>query len=206
MNGAPGSKKSVCIVGHGPSLQGKGLGKEIDKFDVVIRMMNCAWQDEKDYGLESDVSIHCPAQKHFADDPRMPAFCYFIYFPTGWERHPLLLNSSFRGIPSFGADEWLHDLHGENKPFSRGMAAALLATRFFWVKELCFAGMVKMLGVETKKNPDHHPSKLYEAHPYNGRTDTHDWENEALVLKAHAEELNIKLRILECPTKKKRKR
>ena len=40
----------VCIIGHGPSATGKGLGKKIDSHDIVIRHVECDWQSEEDYG------------------------------------------------------------------------------------------------------------------------------------------------------------
>ena len=196
--GHPNTRQSVCIVGHGPSLQGRSLGVEIDKYDIVIRMINCAWQDKVDYGTKHDISIHCPTQPQFKDDPQMPDFGYFIYYPTGWDKHLLVPNVTFRRKPSFGDDAWLAELHGEEKPFSRGAAAALLATRFFYVGTLCFAGTVKLCSDLNEKYPDHHPSLLELSHPYKGRTDTHNWENEARTLQDTTDRQNIKLEFLEC--------
>jgi len=35
--------KTVCIVGHGLSPVGKGLGSFVDGHDIVIRMTECSW-------------------------------------------------------------------------------------------------------------------------------------------------------------------
>ena len=48
----------VAIIGHGPSLEGAGLGARIDSFDSVIRLKK-GWQlidkDPRDYGTRCDV-------------------------------------------------------------------------------------------------------------------------------------------------------
>jgi len=54
--------KSVIIIGPSPYLQGLGRGKEIDKFDVVIRL-NKGWNVSKelqaDYGKKTTMRYHC---------------------------------------------------------------------------------------------------------------------------------------------------
>lgn len=48
--------KTVAVVGNGPSERGKGLGREIDAHDVVIRFNNYRTHGyEDDYGRKTDV-------------------------------------------------------------------------------------------------------------------------------------------------------
>lgn len=49
----------IALVLSGSSAIGKGLGTEIDSHDLVIRMMDCEWQDNhpEDYGSKYDYGI-----------------------------------------------------------------------------------------------------------------------------------------------------
>jgi hypothetical protein len=50
------SNKSVIVVGPSPHLEGRGLGPEIDKFDLIVRMNNSYTIDNiKDYGSRTDI-------------------------------------------------------------------------------------------------------------------------------------------------------
>lgn len=48
---------TVAIIGHGPSPAGAGWGSRIDACDLVIRMWNCNWQEEEDYGRRYDIGV-----------------------------------------------------------------------------------------------------------------------------------------------------
>lgn len=47
----------TVIVGHGKSAEGKGWGPRIDAADRVVRMYDCHWQDEDDYGVKYDYGV-----------------------------------------------------------------------------------------------------------------------------------------------------
>jgi hypothetical protein len=56
-------KKTVCIVGNGDSLLGKGMGNEIDNHDIVVRINHCFTINlEKDTG--SKCTHWCIHQNH----------------------------------------------------------------------------------------------------------------------------------------------
>jgi hypothetical protein len=50
--------KQTVIIGHGRSPEGKGWGEKIDAADVVIRMWDCGWQSEEDYGTKYDFGFY----------------------------------------------------------------------------------------------------------------------------------------------------
>lgn len=47
--------KRVAIAGPSPHLQGKGLGKKIDSYDVVCRLNEILYSNEDDYGSKTDI-------------------------------------------------------------------------------------------------------------------------------------------------------
>lgn len=76
----------VAVIGHGPSPEGKGLGREIDEADEVIRMFNCEWQSLKDYGEKYTYGIFPPWRKFRWQDEihRFPSKGWF-WMSFGWE-------------------------------------------------------------------------------------------------------------------------
>ncbi len=55
----PPKTKNIVVVGHGPSLVGKGLGPKIDSFDIVVRISGTDNQTPEDYGTRSDFTCTC---------------------------------------------------------------------------------------------------------------------------------------------------
>lgn len=50
--------RSVVIVGHGRSPEGRGWGRKIDRCSLVVRMWDwLPWQDAKDYGRKFDIGL-----------------------------------------------------------------------------------------------------------------------------------------------------
>lgn len=45
---------AIVIVGHGPSLKGRGRGVEIDRH-LVVRLKNPIWETKEDHGSRTDV-------------------------------------------------------------------------------------------------------------------------------------------------------
>lgn len=71
--------KTIAVVGNGPSDVGKGLGKEIDAHDVVVRFNNYRIEGfERDYGSRIDVWVKCWADdvNHVMRHPGMSAVLY----------------------------------------------------------------------------------------------------------------------------------
>ena len=83
----------VCIIGHGPSAKGKMLGRAIDAHDVVIRHVECDWQNPSDYGTRYDIGIFCPEPMFVALDAQWVPDQYWFYDPSGTQA-PL---KEFRG-------------------------------------------------------------------------------------------------------------
>ena len=71
--------KTVAIVGNGPSEVNKGLGKEIDSHDIVIRINNYSIQGyERDYGSKTNIWVKCSSDdiKHEIRDDRIKLIIY----------------------------------------------------------------------------------------------------------------------------------
>lgn len=50
--------QTIAVIGHGRTPVGRGWGEAIDGCDLVMRMWDCHWQDEGDYGVRYDVGYY----------------------------------------------------------------------------------------------------------------------------------------------------
>src|SRR5687768_2375725 len=70
---------AVVVVGHGPSVEGRGLGLAIDAHPVV-RMWNNHWQSADDYGVRYDYGLFCPPLEEHVTRPGQ---CWWAYDVNG---------------------------------------------------------------------------------------------------------------------------
>jgi hypothetical protein len=73
----------IAVIGHGPSLQGSGLGEYIDSFKYVIRFPRLGdWQSPLDYGVKT--SFFCAAKGKIMARimEEKPEIGYYL-----WEKH-----------------------------------------------------------------------------------------------------------------------
>jgi hypothetical protein len=47
----------IAVIGHGASLEGAGLGSEIDGCDIVMRLHDWDWQTVADHGARYDIGV-----------------------------------------------------------------------------------------------------------------------------------------------------
>jgi len=59
------SDRTVCIIGHGPSMKDSGLGEVIDSYDTVIRFGGRKGQTAADFGVKTDFIM--ASQRYHAD-------------------------------------------------------------------------------------------------------------------------------------------
>lgn len=185
----------ICIVGHGPSTKGRKLGPEIDAHDIVIRHVECDWQDAEDYGSRYDIGIFCPDPLwQAAEAEKVPEF-YWKYDPKNkCKDEPIW--TTFRDVMCFNLRTKVNPLIN-GRHFSRGTAAVIGAV--LWAK----ADEISLVGFDAvtsgKFNENHHPeelTRLLKTRKKIGKglnLNTHDWAKEKQLLADLAEEFNVQI-------------
>lgn len=117
---------AVAIIGHGPSMAGKGAGEVVDSHDIVVRMAECDFQSPEDYGVKYTIGVSCDgtSEKLRQASLRIPeAYWYYdtkLLGKTQRDGYQVLSDGvrvrTIQGIVS----KWLKS--GETK-FSRGTAS-----------------------------------------------------------------------------------
>jgi len=68
---------TTAIIGHGKTVEGRGWGPMINAQACVVRMWDCQWQTEVDYGSRYDyglIEVHKGVMdKFWAHNARQPA-------------------------------------------------------------------------------------------------------------------------------------
>ena len=174
-------------MGHGPSLKGAGLGKQIDSFDCVIRLKNCYMllAEFEDYGRKTDVM--CSSTEVLPTIAKVKAKEYWGYPKKGdynkatvkWlERH---VSGRVR-VPLETCNLWnaaFRHMGGKHPNVSTGMAALIIALDMRRPKEVTLAAFDKVW------NPDSEGYRSTVESPFNkgGTVDTgHDWQAERVFL------------------------
>jgi hypothetical protein len=191
---------SVCIVGHGPSLKGAGLGKEIDKH-FVVRLKNCSMllAEAVDYGRRTDAM--CSSTEVLPHLPKVKAKEYWGYPKHGtyserrvkWlKRHVEQTSKVF--VPVDACNLWnaaFLELGGRHPNVSTGMGAVIIALELKRPKTLLLAGFDNVLFPSTQGYRSTVPTAFNDG----GNKDTgHDWqmEHELLPYLATAYKAEIK--------------
>jgi len=133
---------SVIVVGKGPSLIGKRLGKQIDEFKTIIRLTN--GRQNKDYGIQADYVLAVSCEAYLIEKVR--ANNVWLYdTETPWEDiKGTYINDFIR--------KWLDmykeiakPLNQHNHPhvtwFCKGTAAILTVMEVLHPKCICVAGL-----------------------------------------------------------------
>lgn len=175
----------VCVVGHGRSLKGMGLGRTIDSFGKVVRLKgSSSVYGTEDYG--SKVDAMCASTEIMGTFFKQSCQEYWAYPKNGSFSGPTAISVIARlgkpvMIPIQLCNEWnqrFRDLGACHNNVSTGMAAIIIAIDRWFPKEIVLAGF------DTLMNPDVQFDRNNEI-PRSGIGDypNHDWKKENELLK-----------------------
>lgn len=157
---------TVCIVGHGASLIGSGLGAKIDACETVIQLYPASGRDRDDFGRRCDVFAF--SQLHDGEEavaewamlPDAPTVCWGL--ATNSVPYPL---DEIGGVPvlNFSATErlWTNRHHangavypkepGARKPdLSRGVRCIAIAAEAYRGRPIVLAGFDNCISGDTR--------------------------------------------------------
>jgi Glycosyltransferase family 29 (sialyltransferase) len=175
----------ICIVGHGPSLKGSKLGKEIDSHDKVVRLKGsaCVIRSE-DYG--SKVDAICASTEVMGNFFKFMAPEYWAYPKNGHFNPSGAINVIARlerpvMIPLEHCNYWnqrFRQMGAQHPNVSTGTAAILIAIKRWCPKKIILAGFDTLMdpSVPFDRNMD-------IPRTGDGPYPNHDWEKEKLLLR-----------------------
>jgi hypothetical protein len=176
--------RSTVIVGHGPSLKGKGLGPKIDQCDVVVRLKNCSMllAEPHDYGRKTDVMCSSTEVLHHLH--KVKAKEYWGYPKKGHFNMAGVWNLSRKvefapiHVPLELCNFWndfFRKMGAQHNNVSTGLAAVIIALDRYKPEKLYLAGFDKVLNPDTEG----YKCTVPTAFNGNGTKDTgHDWKKE----------------------------
>lgn len=176
----------VCIVGHGPSLSGAGLGEKIDAHDKVIRLKNCLFNDP-DYGSKIDALVASTEVPGCFS----PGIENFAYPKNGWFHEGPIAGLGFPvAVPLNLCNMWNHifrGLGGKHPNVSTGTAAIIIAAHRY-------RSEIVLAGFDTLMDPSI-PFTRNDAVPRTGvgAFPDHDWETEHKLLKHIEQAYGLKI-------------
>lgn len=185
----------ISIVGHGPSMDGSGLGKKIDSFDKVVRLKGTKNAlDTKDFG--SKIDALCASTEVMGLFFDVDAEEYWAYPKNGdFSINPAIdvivkLQKPVM-IPLDWCNKWNNRFRKSGATFpnvSTGMAAILIAIHRWHPKEISLAGFDTLLSPEIKfSRTTVVPRTGVGAFP------AHDWEKEHEFLDILRIEFDMKI-------------
>ena len=180
---------SVCIVGHGPSLKGAGLGKKIDACDVVVRLKNCSMllAEPRNYGKRTDVM--CSSTEVLHHLWKVKALEYWGFPKKGsynqgsvaWLERKIGYSAPVvvpLQVSNFW-NEFFRQMGAKHPNVSTGVGALIIALDRLSPKEVYLAGFDKVLDPST----DGYKCTVPTLFNKGGTADTgHDWNTEKLLL------------------------
>lgn len=134
----------MLIIGHGPSLLGRNLGKEIDNH-IVVRLKRCQplLQNKEDYGTKTDFA--CATRKHLQFMGDLEAKEYWVY-PKSKEDISHLKTDLPHRI-GFCCDKWnevfrslVSQEFNKSPHFTTGFAAIVMCLEWYKPETLYLAG------------------------------------------------------------------
>lgn len=193
---------NVAIVGHGVSLVGQGLGKEIDAHDTVIRFTRDKHHPVKDFGEKITIlafgSFHL--EKAMADPRHFEEAWHYGMLP-GRKRYNLFREKihtvRLRVVKASEDLRIYRDVYGAKRPddsrlknkqakLSRGAAITLEAMNVF-------DGEITLYGFDNMA----HESAVYlsvEGPPHTSPLDHHDSQLERRMIEDRAKEKGVKVK------------
>ena len=177
----------VVIVGHGPSLEGKSLGKKIDAHEKVLRLKNCSelLKNKEDYGTRTDIMFSTTEVcYHLHKVPAEEYWCYPKYetYDTGLiDSLRKKTNGSRIRVLTHQAFVWnklFRDMGASHPNLSTGMAAAVC------VLEILNPRILTLAGFDIVFNPKLDYKSTVPT-PFNDggtKTTGNDWKSEHILL------------------------
>ncbi len=167
--------KTIALVLSGESLKGRKLGKEIDSADIVVKLHNAEWQNNKDHGARWDYSV-VPSpwgNTAIAQIKRIPEEG-FVFYRLPHQKNKKPDPSILQEKECFSLESMLaHDFFTEKVVPTRGLAAI----------ELCFhilgASKVIVYGADSLKKGK--ITTFYDGKP-NDNSARHDFKLESKVI------------------------
>lgn len=185
----------VCVVGHGPSMKGKKLGKKIDSYDKVVRLKGSSSVfGSEDYGMKCNAL--CASTEVMGVFRRQPADEYWAYPKKGEFSHPVAMKVITEiekpvMIPLLFSNHWnqrFRMMGADHPNVSTGMAAILFAILRWRPEEIVLAGFDTLVNPDIRFDRNHDiPRTGVGAYP------NHDWklENQLLQILSHIYKVSI---------------
>lgn len=185
----------ICIVGHGPSLKGRGLGQLIDSHEKVVRLKGSGNViGKRDYGSKTDAL--CASTEIMGTFFKANAGEYWAYPKKGV--YNLIGAGELIGrlekpvmIPLTFCNHWngrFRQMGACHHNVSTGMAAILISVHRWQPHEIVLAGFDTLLNPSVKfdRNPEIPRSG-------DGPYPNHDWqkENELLTVLRNVYKVDI---------------
>lgn len=178
----------VIIVGHGPSLIGKGLGSVIDNYDLVVRLKGCvSVLGTPDYGSRCDVLCMSTEVLGLAKNTKPEVF--WLYPKRGlFNKQDVGMFVAEVGKPvllplelCINWNEHFRNMGATHPNVSTGMAAILIAAEYMTPEQITLAGFDTLID----------PKVTFTRNDSIPRTGTgvitHDWVKENVLLKQLSE-------------------
>lgn len=194
--------RSVCIVGHGPSLKGAGQGKNIDACDFVVRLKNCytLLAEPHDFGRKTNAM--CSSTEVLPYLPKVKAAEYWGYPKKGeysqkrvrWlQRH---VGQAKVEVPLEACNLWnaaFLELGGQHPNVSTGMGAIIIALELKRPEVLFLAGFDNVVDPKIQGYRCTVPTVFN----YGGTKSTgHDWQKEHELLPYLATHYKVRIKTI----------
>lgn len=193
----------IAIVGNGPSPVGQGLGKEIDKMDLVIRMHDChlLLSNPDDYGSKYDYGvIPSPWFTKAADEVlAIPDKGWLVYVLRNQKRkkeHPEKLYGKKVRANVGKFSKLMHGL-GEYPP-TRGLSAVALALIYLKPTEIFLVGLDSVMSGVISQYHETFPAKVDNKYVGTHLNSRHNFLLESNKLKEFSELSKIPIQDILC--------
>ena len=185
----------IAIVGHGPSLKGKGLGKEIDSFEKVVRLKGSgSVLGTPDYGKKTDAV--CASTEIMGTFFKIHSDEYWAYPKKGVFNIGGVMDAITRlekpvMVPLEHCNYWNNRFRqmGSCHPnVSTGMAAILISIKRWYPKEIVLFGFDTLMNPKTSFDRNDKIPRSGDG-PY----PNHDWgkENHLLTVLQNVYKVSI---------------